>query len=97
MANLSWKNLYIEFGRRLLVYKNDRKTLISKIKNVFATINMKLEYNNDVKDIDPFTIFALFNKKIKEENIPISGLITISSASDGQSMSIDDFDDIKKN
>lgn len=71
MANLSWKNLYVEFGRRLLVYKNDRKTLISKIKNVFATINMKLpklEYNNDVKDIDPFTIFALFNKKIKEEN-----------------------------
>lgn len=62
--------IYKEFGRKLLDYKNSRKELISKIKTLFKNIDMslpKLE-EGELIDIDPFTIFALFNKKIKFEN-----------------------------
>ena len=67
-----WVNFYIEFATKLLEYKNDRSSLISKIKNVYSDIQTKLptlEYdNNMLKDIDPFTIFALFNKGISDKN-----------------------------
>lgn len=68
--DLSWKNIYEEFGRRLLDYKNSRKELIAKIKNVYKDINIalpKLE-EGELIDIDPFTIYALFNKHLKLEN-----------------------------
>ncbi len=71
VANLSWKSIYKEFGIKLINYKSDRDSLITKIKKVFSDINMKLpklEKDNAIKDIDPFTVFALFNKKIKDEN-----------------------------
>jgi len=67
----SWKPIYREFAEKLLLFKSDRKTLIAKIKKVFEDIKMKLpklEENNDIIDIDPFTVFALFNKQLKEEN-----------------------------
>lgn len=60
--DLSWKNIYEEFGRRLLDYKNSRKELIAKIKNVYKDINIalpKLE-EGELIDVDPFTIYALF-------------------------------------
>ena len=69
--NISWTDMYKEFGEKLLLYKDDRKTLITKIKKVFEDIKIKLpklENNNAIVDIDPFTVFALFNKQIKEEN-----------------------------
>lgn len=69
--NDSWINIYKEFGEKLVLFKDDRASLISKIKKVFENINIKLpklENNNAIVDIDPFTIFALFNKAIKDEN-----------------------------
>ena len=69
--NTSWKSIYAELSKKLLLYKNDRKTLIEKIKKVFADINIKLpklERDDNIVDIDPFTVFALFNKTLKEEN-----------------------------
>lgn len=68
---LSWVNFYSEFADKLLPYVDDRKTLIEKIKSVFATIGMrlpKLEKDNNVVDIDPFTVFGLFNKGITNAN-----------------------------
>ena len=68
--SFEWTNFYMEFADKLLLYKNNRKELIE---------NMKLINNIDISkiimgdDIDPFSIFALFNyqgiKKHKRINI----------------------------
>ena len=70
-ASLSWVKFYMELADKLLPYKNDRKSLIEKVKAIFTAINMrlpKLEADNNIVDIDPFTIFALFNKGITNAN-----------------------------
>ncbi|WP_407411677.1 AAA family ATPase [Methanobrevibacter sp.] len=73
---IEWIDFYREFADKLLEYKDNRKELISKIQKVFDNINMNLptlendsDGNNIVPyDIDPFTVFALFNKQISYEN-----------------------------
>lgn len=74
--NINWTDFYMEFADKLLEYKGNRSLLIKKIQNVFKKLNMilpTLEYDAEGKsivpyDIDPFTIFALFNKQISPEN-----------------------------
>lgn len=66
-----WIDFYTEFATKLLEYKDDRKTLIQKLMNVYSSIGMKLpklEKDGIPKDIDPFTIFGMFNKGIKDAN-----------------------------
>lgn len=66
-----WIDFYSEFATKLLLFKNDRKALIERIKDVYTAINMqvpKLESGGDIIDIDPFTIFGLFNKGITNSN-----------------------------
>ena len=66
-----WVSFYMEFATKLLEYKSDRDSLIEKLKNVYADIGMKLpklEKDDVPKDIDPFTIFGLFNKGITDAN-----------------------------
>ena len=61
-----WADFYKEFANKLLGYKNDRAQLIEKVKKIFSEtgINMPtLDIDNNLVDIDPFTMFALFNKK----------------------------------
>lgn len=74
-----WIDFYSEFASKLLSFKNDRKTLISKINAVYAAIDMKvpkLESGDEIIDIDPFTVFGLFNKGITNANrIAIIGSI----------------------
>ena len=74
-----WINFYSEFASKLLSFKNDRKSLISKINAVYAAIDMKvpkLESGDEIIDIDPFTVFGLFNKGITNANrIAIIGSI----------------------
>lgn len=68
---LVWVAFYTEFAEKLLPYANDRQTLIEKIKAVYTSIDMrlpKLERDNNIRDIDPFTIFGLFNKGITNDN-----------------------------
>ena len=68
---LTWVAFYTEFAEELLPYAKDRKTLIEKIKNVYTAIGMrlpKLEKDNNIIDIDPFTVFGLFNKGITNAN-----------------------------
>ncbi|MDE5977323.1 MAG: hypothetical protein K2G70_02500, partial [Turicibacter sp.] len=60
-----------ELVARLLEYKNNREILIAKLKSVYTAISMNLptlEKDHLLRDIDPFTIFGLFNKGIKDEN-----------------------------
>ena len=70
-ATFIWSEIYEEFATKLLEYKNGRKNLISKLQNVYEEIDMKLskmESNGEILDIDPFTIFGLFNKGITDDN-----------------------------
>ena len=56
----------------MLNYKDRRTDLIQIIKTVYKEIGINLptlEKDNQIVDIDPFTIFGLFNKsKLKESN-----------------------------
>ena len=67
----TWPNFYMEFANTLLKYKNTRKELIEKIKRVYYTNNISLptlEKDRNIIDIDPFTVFGLFNKQISLRN-----------------------------
>ena len=76
IVKVDWADFYSEFADKLLEFKDNRNLLIKKIQNVYSAIDMKLpslerdEDNNIIVpyDIDPFTIFALFNKQITDEN-----------------------------
>lgn len=67
-----WVDFYKELSGKLLVYKTNRQELIVKVKQIFLDtgINMPtLERDNQIVDIDPFTVFGLFNKSsMKETN-----------------------------
>ena len=69
MGEFKWIDFYMNLADKLLEYKNNRSVLIEKVKEVHSVIRMKLptlENDNNIVDIDPFTIFALFNKGIKD-------------------------------
>lgn len=66
-----WVAFYSEFADKLLAFSNDRKPLIDIVKSVYEEIGInlpKLEKDGAVFDIDPFTLFGLFNKGITTEN-----------------------------
>ena len=72
---VEWTDFYMEFADKLLEFKDNRTDLINKILNIFKDLDMRLptlEVDDDGNmvdpfDIDPFTIFALFNKQISAE------------------------------
>lgn len=69
--NYDWIEFYSSFANKLLEYKKDRKTLLEKLQNVFKSLELKfpkLEADNSISDIDPFSIFGMFNKNLKNEN-----------------------------
>ena len=71
MNEFTWTKFYMELADKLLEYKNNRMVLIEKIKEIHNISGMKLptlEKDNKIVDIDPFTIFAIFNKGIKNSN-----------------------------
>lgn len=66
-----WVEFYIEFANKLLAFADNRTPLVDMIKNVYKQIGInlpKLEKDGEVLDIDPFTLFGLFNKGITTEN-----------------------------
>lgn len=67
-----WVEFYEGFAIKFMEYKRKRKELISMIKQVYENCELEmptLEKDNHVNDIDPFTVFALFNKSsMKKEN-----------------------------
>ena len=77
-----WIPFYKELADKLLDYKNNRPQLIKIIKDVFNSIGMDLptlEKANNIIDIDPFTVFGLFNKRLTDDNRKkiVSGLAEI--------------------
>ena len=70
-GDYNWIPFYMEFADKLLEYKNNRTELINKIIRLWDNIDMnmpKLEKDNEIVDIDPFTIFGLFNKHLTDNN-----------------------------
>lgn len=67
-----WVDFYKEFAKKLLDYKENRQELISKVKEIYRKTGINiptLEKENKIVDIDPFTVFGLFNKSsMKKEN-----------------------------
>ena len=67
-----WIGFYTEFASKLLEYKHCRIALLQKIINAFADIDMKmprLEPDGvSPQDVDPFTIFGMFNKGLTNAN-----------------------------
>lgn len=68
----TWVPFYTELADKVLAYKADRAALISKVKEAHSLSNKelpKIETNNDnVPDIDPFTVVALFNRGKQNDN-----------------------------
>lgn len=59
-----WVNFQEQFATKLLDYQNDRKTLIEKLKKVYEITQIPTyEFHND---IDPFTVFSLFNRRLNK-------------------------------
>lgn len=69
-TQFSWIPFYMELADRLLLFKNKRGELVNFI------YSLDREYVNyihnddgsDVSDIDPFSVFAIFNRKITDQN-----------------------------
>lgn len=61
----TWAIFYKELAKKLLNFQNNRDELIEIIKKIYEVTDIKfptLERNNELTDIDPFTVFGLFNK-----------------------------------
>ncbi len=75
-----WIEFYMEFATKLLSFKNDRNTLIKKIRDIHSEAKRKMpkiESDNEIIDIDPFTIFGMFNKRLsKEKRISLCSAIS---------------------
>ena len=67
----TWIEFYEMFATKLLQYKENRTELIVKIRAVYERAGMSLptlDKDNNITDIDPFTIFGLFNKGLTDVN-----------------------------
>lgn len=71
-TQFDWVYFYKDLANKLLPYKDNRQALVKKVLAIYETtgINMPtLERDNQLVDIDPFTVFGLFNKSsMKEAN-----------------------------
>lgn len=71
----SWIPFYEELADKLLTFKNDRPAMIAKVREAheiagkFADVSLPtIEHDNaNVPDLDPFTVFALFNRNLGDE------------------------------
>ncbi|MGN8913487.1 AAA family ATPase [Anaerofustis butyriciformans] len=72
-VGLTWIIFYMEFASVLLKYKNNRNVLIDKLKRIYRENEQYIKFptfekDKDIIDIDPFSVFGLFNKGIKDSN-----------------------------
>lgn len=67
----TWTSFYEGLATKLLSFKRDRAKLIELLQVAYESIGMslpKLDSTLVPKDIDPFTVYGLFNKGITEAN-----------------------------
>ena len=74
----SWVPIYEELAIKLLRYKDNRKPLVSWIYDELGKVTrddgkslvsyLHLKNGSKIDDIDPFSVFGIFNRNIKWEN-----------------------------
>ena len=71
----TWIPFYKELSQKLLQFRNDRQPLVDFIYSDLSTVGSKslvdyihMEDGSQVTDIDPFSVFAIFNRSLKLEN-----------------------------
>jgi len=67
----TWIEFYTKFANTLLQYKNNRQEIVRKLTLIFINdIGKEAPKLSDGewKDIDPFTVYALFNRGMTEQN-----------------------------
>lgn len=82
MAQFDWVYFYKEFAHKLLVYRENRQELVEIIKSIYTETGINLptlEKDNHIVDIDPFTVFGLFNKNSMKEVNRIKIISTAAS------------------
>lgn len=70
-AQFDWIPIYQELADALLPYRGDRAALIAKLEAIYASLSKALPKLDSVVppvDIDPFTLFGVFNKGITDKN-----------------------------
>lgn len=71
-TNFSWIPFYQELAIRLLPYKNKRKELLDWIYSSIVTGEPNSYFYDKnlqkLNDVDPFTVFGLFNRSKKKES-----------------------------
>lgn len=80
-----WVDFYKEFANTLLQYKNNRGILVEKVEKIYELTGIDiptLERNKQIVDIDPFTIFGLFNKSSMTVDNRIKIISTVASLFD---------------
>ncbi|HAJ73449.1 MAG TPA: GTPase [Lachnospiraceae bacterium] len=91
-----WVDFYKELSDKLLQYKRNRTELIEKVRKIYEITGINLptlEKDNQIVDIDPFTFFGLFNKKLTDAN-RLSILKAIAGLFDVKAPVPTDFDSI---
>ena len=71
----TWIPFYSELAKALLAYKNNRKPLVDFVYSDLSQVGgrslvdyIHMEDGSKVKDIDPFSLFAIFNRNLRPEN-----------------------------
>ena len=70
-SQFEWVKIYKEFALKLQDYKENRDALIKKVKKIYDMTGISmptLDKNNKLVDIDPFTVFGLFSRKMRDDN-----------------------------
>lgn len=70
-VRFDWVAFYKELAGKLLQYKDNRPALIEHVRKIYEMTGINLptlEKDNQIVDIDPFTFFGLFNKKLTDAN-----------------------------
>ena len=73
--NLNWVKFYMEFADRLLEHKDDRRELVTKVRDVCNNLDFSYldnsgtaDPNEGLLDICPFTTIGTFNRSISVDN-----------------------------
>lgn len=70
-ATFDWIPFYSELADKLVSYENNRMELLALLKRVYAEAGQKsplFEKGVPMEDIDPFSVFACFNRGITDAN-----------------------------
>ena len=68
-SQYSWPRFFMELADKLLAFKDDRQALITTLQHVYAELGMDLptlDSGGIPTDIDPFTVFGLFNRGLTD-------------------------------